>query len=218
MIGISLSKLKNNVLFTLCLRVYELIVARKTPEMGIDLYFNRFLEAYTKYKEAMEKAVFSASELARKDSFRDQMWVAVRIHVKNYLRHPDLAAKAEAVLAELDKYGGSVYVQSYEAETAIIQNVCTTLESGFSGELADMHADGWFSLLKQANNDFEKAQRTFNAQKTDANEVDAASIVRPDLEDALRKLFIFLPMQAEVSGNADLEKLVKQLETEVSRF
>ena len=146
------------------------------------------------------------------------MWVALRIHVKNYLRHPDLAARARLILAELDKYETSVYAQSYEAETAIIQNVCMALEAGFFGDLTAMHADVWFNLLRQANTEFETAQRAFNARKTGANEVDAASTVRPELEDALRKLLTFLPMQAEVTGHPVLQSLVKELEVEVSRF
>lgn len=218
MIEIALSKLKKNALFTLCLRVYELILARKTPEMGIDLYFDRFVDIYNQYKAAMGKAVLSAAELAQKDSFRDSMWVALRAHVKNYLRHPQLAPKAEAILTEIDKYGPAVYDQSYEAETAVIKGVSDTLDTKFSADLVEMHADVWFNLLKQADADFETAQRTFNAQKTEADEIDAASSLRPQLDDALRKLFLFLPMQAEVSGNKDLEKLVKQLEVEVSRF
>lgn len=218
MIEIALSKLKNNALFTLCMRVNELIMSQKTPEMGIDLYFDRFVAVYTQYKAAMEKAVLSAADLAQKDSFRDRIWVALRIHVKNYLRHPILASKAQAVLAELDKYGQVIYAQGYESETSIIQNVTTTLESQFANDLAEMHADVWFNLLKEANTDFETAQRTYNTQTTEAKEIEAATTVRPELEDALRKLFTFLPMQAEVSGNSDLEQLVKQLEVEVSRF
>ena len=64
----------------------------------------------------------------------------------------------------------------------------------------EMNANVWFELLKQAGNDFEDSLRYFNEQKANANEVDAAYKVRPQLEDALRKLFLFLPMQAEVSG------------------
>jgi|GEM_PF-3910156 hypothetical protein len=218
MIEISLSKLKNNTLFTLCLRVHELVLAQKTPEMGIDLFFNRFAEAYNLYKAAMEKVVLSAADVAQKDSFRDTMWVALRAHVKNYLRHPKLSAKAEAILAELDKYGSAVYSQSYEAETAIIKSVCNTLDATFSTDLNKIQANVWFDLLKQADAEFEAAQRSFNKQKTDANEVDAASTIRPELEDALRKLFAFLPMQAEVTSDENLVKLVKQLEVEVSRF
>lgn len=218
MIEIALSKLKNNALFTLSLRVYELLLALKSPEMGIDLFFNQFVEAYNKYKAAMEKSVLSAADLALKDSTRDSMWVALRTHVKNYLRHPSLAPKAEAILSELDKYGPAVYDQSYESETAIIQSVTQTLEANFLDDLTEMQAIVWFDLLKQADNDFEAAQRTFNEQKTSADQVDAATTVRPELEEAVRKLFTFLPMQAEITGDKDLGKLVKQLEVEVSRF
>ena len=66
--------------------------------------------------------------------------------------------------------------------------------------------------------DFETTLRAYNAQKSDADEVDAATSVRPRLEEALRKLLTFLPMQAEVTGNSSLNELVKQLEVEVSRF
>ncbi|GET24735.1 DUF6261 family protein [Prolixibacter sp. NT017] len=218
MIEIALSGLKNNVLFTLCKRIYELILSVKTEEMGIDFYFGRFEEAYAEYKAAMEKSVLSAAEIAEKDSFRDRMWSALRIHVKNYLRHPLLGAKATPILNEIDKYGKQVVKQSYEAESAIIHNLTETLESGFTDDLAAMHADEWLSLLKDANTDFETTLRAYNAQKSNADEVDAATSVRPGLEEALRKLLTFLPMQAEVTGNSGLNELVKQLEVEVSRF
>ncbi|GET29091.1 DUF6261 family protein [Prolixibacter sp. SD074] len=218
MIEIALSRLKNNALFTLCKRIYELILSVKTEEMGIDFYFGRFEEAYAGYKAAMEKSVLSADEIAEKDSFRDQMWSALRIHVKNYLRHPSLGAKAATILDEINKNGKRVAQQSYEAESAIIQNLSETLESGYGGDLAAMHADEWLTLLKDANTDFETTLRAFNAQKSDADEVDAATSVRPGLEEALRKLLMFMPMQAEVTGNNGLNELVKQLEVEVSRF
>ena len=218
MIEIALSKLKNSALFTLSMRVYELIFPVKTPEMGIDLYFNLFTEAYTKYREAMEKAILNASETAQKDSFRDQMWSALRTHVKNYLRHPDFAAKAQAILAEIDKNGLGVAHRSYEEETAIIQNVTTTLDTQFADDLTEIQGTVWLDLLKQANADFETTQHTFNTKATEARQIDAASTARPELQEALRKLLTFLPMQAEVSGNSELATLVKQLETEVSRF
>ncbi len=220
MIEISLSALNNKDLFTLSKRTHELILAAKTPEMGIDLYFNLFDQVFQQYQAAMEKPVLSAGVIAQKDSARDEMWIALRAHVKNYLRHPDTAmsTKAKAVMAELDKYGTSVYSKSYESETAIIQNVSQTLETKFATELVEMNANVWFELLKQAGNDFEDSLRYFNEQKANANEVDAAYKVRPQLEDALRKLFLFLPMQAEVSGDKNLEKLVKQLKVEIGRF
>ena len=218
MIDISLSSLKNSALFTLSMRVYELILGVKTPEMGIDFYFNNFVTAYNKYKEAMEKSVLSSADVAAKDSFRDTIWVALRTHVKNYLRHPELAPKANVILAELDKNGSSVYDQSYETETAIIQSVCQTLEANFSTDLAAIQANIWFDLLKTANTDFEAAQRKLNMQQTAANQVDAATTARPQLDDALRKLFTFLPMQAEVTGNGALQELVNELQTEASRF
>jgi hypothetical protein len=56
------------------MRVYELILPAKTPEMGIDLYFDRFVNAWNQFKAAMEKGVLSAAEIARLDSFRDRMW------------------------------------------------------------------------------------------------------------------------------------------------
>jgi hypothetical protein len=138
--------------------------------------------------------------------------------VKNYLRHPDLDDKAQAILAEIDKNGLHITHRSYEEETAIIQNVITALETGFADDLAAIQATVWFDLLKQANADFETAQRNFNAAQTTAHEIDAASTVRPELEEALRTLLTFLPMQAEVTGNADLAALVKELETEAARF
>lgn len=216
--NISLSTLKNNSLFTLGLRINELVSKRITPEMGIDYYYNLFNKAFQEFKAAMEQAVFSAAELAEKDSFRDQMWVALRLHVKNYLRHPEESAAAQRILTEIDKYGSKIYSLSYESESAIIQNVCATLGNDFSSEMAAINAMVWFDLLVQANNDFEAAQRSVNQDKITANETEAATNVRPELEKAIRNLLAYIPMQAEVSGNAELQQLVKELEVETSRF
>lgn len=218
MLELNFNKLKNSSLFTLGMRVKDLIEAKKTPEMGIDFYFARYQPAFAKYKVAMERGVVRSGELAQKDAFRDSMWSALRAHVKNYLRHPQLSAVAKVVLAEIDKYGKRVGNKNYEDETAVIENVCTILENKHNADLTSLRANDWFDLLKQANTYFETAQRSYNEQVSVEKQTEAASSVRPELENAMRNLFSFLPMQAEVTGNSDLVELVNDLEVEISRF
>jgi hypothetical protein len=53
MINLPLSRLNNDKLYTFGLRVKEILEPALAAELGIELYFSKFVEEFEKYKAAM---------------------------------------------------------------------------------------------------------------------------------------------------------------------
>ncbi len=218
-IQIALSRLTTKDLFTLGLRVKEILSAKKTDEMGIDFYAKRFVRAFDLYSLAMQKDSVSTEDVQQTDSERDNLWIALRTHIKNYLRHPDatLCNYSKTLLAEMDKHGKNIYNLSYKAETAVLENLIKTFDNKGT-ELAALYANHWYALLKEKQGEFEAKLRIFTQDLSENQQQDAAYLLRPELVQSIYALFRFLPMQVEMTDNADLKKMVEQLQVEAARF
>lgn len=218
-IKLALSALSVKELFTLGLRIKEIVASRMTEEMGINFYFNAFLLLLDQYATAMQKASISAEQLQLEDSGRDNLWIALRSHIYNFMRHPDAAisAIAKSLLHDMDKQGDRIYDKSYSTETAAIENVIALFDNR-TQDLQDIKADEWYTLLKEKQAAFESDLQLYDAAKTDNKQQEAAYSLRPTFIESIDKLFNFLPMQAEITDNADLQDIVNLLQTEADRF
>ena len=220
MISIALSNLRNNELLTLCLRTNEIISAVDADLLGFALYKDLFTSAYNVFKNGMEHQSVSTEEVAVADNQRDEMLKGLTNHLRNYRYHPDENKRqlARTILGNITKHGSRIYDDSYETETAKLTQIVTVIETGHSASLGEIAAEEWFELVKDSNANFEQTLRKYNGDKVLDENTLSATKARAELIDAIRKLFTFLPLQAEITQNAELIQMVGQLKVEAERF
>ena len=220
MFNIRFSRLNNDKLYTLALRIKEILDQYPAEELGIFLYVKNFVDEFIKYKKAIQRLRADLKIIGEKDGVRDTFSIAFRNHVKNYINHPDaeISAKAEKLLAEIDKHGKQFYRKSHKDETAILEYIFKVVEEMFSDFIVETHTDVWYNFLKAAQIDFEKTVRGITKGKAEEGDVESASNVRPGLIEAIRDLFTFLPLHYKITQSEQLGKLIAQLDEEVKRF
>jgi hypothetical protein len=220
MISLSISRIGTRELFTLGTRVKELLANYNAESLGIKLYADNFLQKYEQYKKSIEKQEISAQELARKDSLRDNYFIALRNHLRNFKYHPDEQKKEKAnkLVAILNKEGEKIYAAAYKVETAALISIINELENTSKAVLDELNATEWFELLKQAQSDFEESLEEYTNNKAEMKRIASASENRKDFEDAARKLFTFLPLQYEMTQSPELDDLISKLKVIIDRF
>ncbi|MBI9069015.1 MAG: hypothetical protein JEZ09_17090 [Salinivirgaceae bacterium] len=220
MITISLSKLGNQELFTLGKRVSEILSAVDTEKMGIKLYADNFSLKFDAYKKSFEKLSVSAEQVAQKDALRDDYYIALRNTIRNFNYHPSTALKEKArkILGVLNKNGNQIYALNYKAESAALTSIISEIDKNWLTDVTEMGAHIWFNLLKPAQADFETTVSNFTAEKAENIKVTSATTARPEIEDAIRKLFTFLPLQYEMTQAPELSDLMGQLQVAADRF
>ncbi|MBN1252013.1 MAG: hypothetical protein JXR51_01680 [Bacteroidales bacterium] len=220
MITLSFSRTGTRELFTLGTRIKELLSNYNAEELGIKLYVDNFNEKYQTYKNSIEKQEISADVLTQKDSLRDNYFLALRGHLRNFRYHPDDAKKENAnkIIAILNKEGENIHRAAYKTETAALISIINEIENTSNGMLEDLNAAEWFNLLKQAQNDFEESLKKYSENKAEIQKVSSASDNRKSFEESMRKLFMFLPMQYEMTSNTELDNLIRQLQVIADRF
>ncbi len=220
MLNVPYSRLQNDDLYALALRTDEILAPRPIDEMGITLYYNNFKKNYEKYKQSMQHISSNAKAVQLKDGVRDDYSRSFIRHIENYLCYPDEAIRKRVteLLQEIYKHGPNIQKRSYKKETTILETIIAKIEAEFMDLMEQTQAMVWLNLLKEAQTDFEKTLREYTKNKKDDEKVDAPTTVRPDLVGAMRKLFTFLPMQYELTGNEELGQIIEQLKVELRRF
>ena len=220
MIEIAMSGLGNRELFTLGVRVNENIGRYNAETLGIKLYADNFISKFDVYKTSFEKQAVSAELVSQKDEIRDDYYIALRNHIRNYQYHPekDMKKKSKKLMAVLNKNGNMIYAASYKVETAALTAMISDMDRKYLADLEVLGAMVWYNLLKVAQADFEKAVHDFTAQKAESSKVASATKNRADLVAALNKLFMFLPLQYELTQASELGDLIGQLQAEADRF
>ena len=72
--------------------------------------------------------------------------------------------------------------------------------------------------FKNSQADFDKAIIKHTELKADAMLIASATKNRKALENSLRKLFAFLPMQYELAPSPELEDLIRNVQVEADRY
>lgn len=216
---ISFSKLNNNQLYTLGLRTNEVIEPRPIDEMGLRLYYDTFKEAYDKFVKGIQHEKISAEIIPKKDKLRDRMYLGFVGNLNNYLYYPDdkIVKEIKELLAIIAKFGPRVVRKTYAEETAIILKVINLVENYYLELMTKTQSNVWFNLLKEKQADFENTERQY-AKALSEDNIESATSVRPELVDAMREMFTFMPLHYKVTRNKDLGKLIALLEKELSRF
>ncbi|MFA9392044.1 MAG: DUF6261 family protein [Prolixibacteraceae bacterium] len=220
MLDIAFSKLTNEKLFALSLRVKELISPLVFSELGIELYANAFMNSHEKYSESMSKGHVSSDTVGQRDSDRDDLSKGFVLNVRSYTYFPDQAKKdaAKALLKVIDQVGRGFYRESYDVQTAKMENLFIQIDENHTDKISLLGLTEWYSFLKGAESNFISTLLQYTSDKADLATIEAATKNRASLIDSMRKLFTFLPMQAEISDSEVLQKLIAQLDEELSRF
>jgi len=220
MIEIAMSNLGNRELFTLGVRVNVNIGNYDTEALGIKLYADNFISNFDVYKTSFEKEAVSAETISQKDETRDDYYIALRNHVRNYQYHPekDMKKKSKKLMTVLNKNGNTIYAASYKVETAALTNIISDMERKHLEDLEALGAIVWYNLLKEAQADFENEVHDVSSKKAESSKVASATKNRADLVGALNKLFMFLPLQYEMTQAPELGDLIGQLQAEADRF
>ncbi|NJO90221.1 MAG: hypothetical protein HC831_15705 [Chloroflexia bacterium] len=220
MLSINYSKLNNDKFYTLALRIKEISDQYSAEELGIMLYVKNFVDEFIKYKEAMLRIAAGLKIIGEKDAVRDTYSKALRNHVKNYINHPDneLSRLAKALLAEIDKHGKQFYNKTNNEQTAILEYIFKVVEEIYNDFIAETHTDIWYNLLKESQIDFEKTVRKITKEKAEEGNVESASKIRPQLTEAIRNLFTFLPLHFNITKDEQLSKLIAELEEELKKY
>jgi len=220
MIAVSISTLSNADLFAFVSQVNNLLSDTDADIPGIELYVNNFTERYIAYKESYENTSAFAEQVLVKDTQRDDYFIALTTHIKNFKHHPDskMRKKADELVAILTKEGNKVYQLSHHSETAALQEIIKTIDATYLPDLESMGAMVWYNLLKEVEAEFELIMNDYVEKKKKTVKLDAATGIRKELESSVRKLLTFLPMQYELTRNEDLGKLVDQLQEVAYKF
>ena len=220
MIKISLSKLGNDELYTFIKRIENLLSKFNVELLGILLYVNLFLSKLAIYSASYEKQSASAKEVEHKDSIRDNFFLALRTHIDNFKRH-DAEEKRQAsskLLAILNKDGKGIYNESYSVESASLESTIKEFDLNYSADIELLAATEWYQLMKAAQLDFETTLSKVNAEVADKKVIASATNTRKPLEEAIRKLFNFIPMQQEMTNSPELADMIRKIQAECDRF
>lgn len=220
MIDIAFSKLTNDELYTLSIRVKELLSPFDHTELGILLYANAFLNQQELFSQSISKNSVSIDDVSMADSKRDDLSKGFVMNIRSFTFHTDQALKSAAMtlLSVIDSIGRSFYRESNKVQTAKMENLFKKIDEGYLTEVDLLSLSPWYALLKESQAAFETTLHKYTADKADKANIEAASYRRADLINAMRNLFAFLPMQAEITENESLFSLVGQLSEEVNRF
>lgn len=115
-------------------------------------------ELGTLFKKQQSSELTEEIELLDKE--RDQALQGIANVIRAYINHYDVAIqKASKVLQEhLKNYGEQIIKQSYQAETATLNNIISDWEENGTLEqaLASLHLTRWKDYLKEKNTQFSK--------------------------------------------------------------
>ena len=220
MIKIALSRLGNDELYTFGNRIEKLLSTFNVDPLGILLYVNLFLSKLVIYSESYEKQNASAKEVEHKDSIRDNFFLALRTHIDNFKRH-DAEEKRQAsskLLAILNKDGKGIYNESYSVESASLKSTIIEFDLNHSANIELLAATEWYQLMKAAQIDFETTLSKVNAEVADKKVIASASNTRKPLEEAIRKLFNFIPLHQEMTNSPELADMIRKIQAEFDRF
>ena len=220
MIKISLSAISNQGLYTLGDHIRKLLTKFDVKALGILLFVQRFLKALKIFEESMEKQNVSSEKVAMQDAQRDNYFVALKAHLRNFEYHPVAVKKnkAKAIYDILVKDGENIYNAGHSTQSASFRASIKEIDKNHMSALKDLFAEEWYTLFKNSQADFDKAIIKHTELKADAMLIASATKNRKALENSLRKLFAFLPMQYELAPSPELEDLIRNVQVEADRY
>ena len=162
---------------------------------------NAFEAAYQAFDVALESSTADSAEAKAYEELRDRLWRSNNAYIKAMTAHPnpELAAIAERVKAEFDKYGDVTYLPVVQ-ESGALHNLIQDIQAIPAQDRSKIHYEEWFNALDTAENNYLVAV----AARTDVRsekEVGAVKRTRTEAEAAYTHLVEVVNLLAKVEGD-----------------
>lgn len=162
---------------------------------------NAFEAAYQAFDVALESSTADSAEAKAYEELRDRLWRSNNAYIKAMTAHPnpELAAIAERVKAEFDKYGDVTYLPVVQ-ESGALHNLIQDIQAIPAQDRSKIHYEEWFNALDTAENNYLAAV----ASRTDVRsekEVGAVKRTRIEAEAAYTHLVDVVNLLAKLEGD-----------------
>ena len=162
---------------------------------------NAFEAAYQAFDVALESSTADSAEAKAYEELRDRLWRSNNAYIKAMTAHPnpELAAIAERLKAEFDKYGDVTYLPVVQ-ESGALHNLIQDIQAIPAQDRSKIHYEEWFNALDTAENNYLVAV----ASRTDVRsekEVGAVKRTRIEAEAAYTHLVEVVNLLAKVEGD-----------------
>ena len=162
---------------------------------------NAFEAAYQAFDVALESSTADSAEAKACEELRDRLWRSNNAYLKAMTAHPnpELAAIAERLKAEFDKYGDVTYLPVVQ-ESGALHNLIQDIQAIPAQDRSKIHYEEWFNALDTAENNYLAAV----ASRTDVRsekEVGAVKRTRIEAEAAYTHLVEVVNLLAKVEGD-----------------
>ena len=162
---------------------------------------NAFEAAYQAFDVALESSTADSAEAKAYEELRDRLWRSNNAYIKAMTAHPnpELAAIAERVKAEFDKYGDLTYLPVVQ-ESGALHNLIQDIQAIPAQDRSKIHYEEWFNALDTAENNYLAAV----ASRTDVRsekEVGAVKRTRIEAEAAYTHLVDVVNLLAKLEGD-----------------
>ena len=162
---------------------------------------NAFEAAYQAFDVALESSTADSAEAKACEELRDRLWRSNNAYLKAMTAHPnpELAAIAERLKAEFDKYGDLTYLPVVQ-ESGALHNLIQDIQAIPAQDRSKIHYEEWFNALDTAENNYLAAV----AARTDVRsekEVGAVKRTRTEAEAAYTHLVEVVNLLAKVEGD-----------------
>ena len=162
---------------------------------------NAFEAAYQALDVALESSTADSAEAKAYEELRDRLWRSNNAYIKAMTAHPnpELAAIAERLKAEFDKYGDVTYLPVVQ-ESGALHNLIQDIQAIPAQDRSKIHYEEWFNALDTAENNYLAAV----ASRTDVRsekEVGAVKRTRIEAEAAYTHLVEVVNLLAKVEGD-----------------
>ena len=162
---------------------------------------NAFETAVRAFDETLENSTKDSAEAIACEELRDKLWRSNNAYLKAMTAHPnpELAAIAERLKAEFDKYGDLTYLPVVQ-ESGALHNLIQDIQAIPAQDRSKIHYEEWFNALDTAENNYLAAV----AARTDVRsekEVGAVKRTRTEAEAAYTHLVEVVNLLAKVEGD-----------------
>ena len=162
---------------------------------------NAFETAVRAFDETLENSTADSAEAKAYEELRDRLWRSNNAYLKAMTAHPnpELAAIAERLKAEFDKYGDVTNLPVVQ-ESGALHNLIQDIQAIPAQDRSKIHYEEWFNALDTAENSYLVAV----AARTDVRsekEVGAVKRTRIEAEAAYTHLVEVVNLLAKVEGD-----------------
>lgn len=221
--NMSFHSLLRDEYFTFGKRIIGVFTGYDLETLNLKVPYDKLPLAVGMLDEAMVKksTVALTTDVVNKDIRRDDGFMAIR----NYLRacikrlNPQWRLSAILLLNTIGVYGVNLHRETYSSETARLSNLLADIENNpeLKAAVSLLLLDDWVAELKQAQTEFEVAEKARIDAKASTSEIktdDACLEVRK----ACEFLFQFLELNYQLAPNEEYKQIGRKINEVIAEF